>query len=189
MPFKIFWIGKNRTDGVSCGGLHMGTEVMRKRVVCVTVSRMFRASAARVFDAWLDPQRASQFLFTRPGQVIVRTEMDARVGGSYLFVARRDGRDIDHVGEYLEIDPPRRLVFTLRVPFVWTDDNRVTVEIVPVQDGCELTVTHEGVLEEHESGINSGWTHFLIGLETMLSPDGSESLQPPGRQQASKGLQ
>jgi uncharacterized protein YndB with AHSA1/START domain len=153
-------------------------------MVQVTVSRMFHASAARVFDAWLDPQRASQFLFTRPGQVIVRTQIDARVGGSYLFVARRDGRDIDHVGEYLEIDRPRRLVFTLRVPLVWTDDNRVTVEIVPVLDGCELTVTHEGVLEEHESGINSGWTHFLNGLETMLSPAGSEGVQLLGGQPA-----
>lgn len=135
--------------------------------ITVKVSRRFNATAERVFDAWLDPQSARQFLFTRPGQVIVRAKIDAQVGGSFLFVARRDGKDIDHIGKYLEIDRPRRLVFTLRVPTVWADDNRVAVDIVPLETGCELTVTHESVLEEHESRIESGWTQFLEGLETM----------------------
>lgn len=135
--------------------------------VTVKVSRRFNTTSERVFDAWLDPQRARQFLFTRPGQVIVRAEIDAQVGGSFLFVARRDGKDIDHIGKYLEIERPRRLVFTLRVPTVWADDNRIAVDIVRVGTGCELTVTHEGVLTEHESRIESGWTLFLDGLEKM----------------------
>ncbi len=133
----------------------------------VKVSRRFQTTADRVFDAWLDPQRARQFLFTRPGQVVVRAEIDAQVGGSFLFVARRDGKDIEHIGKYLEIDRPRRLVFTLRVPTVWASDNRVAVDIVPLEIGCELTVTHEGVLAQHESRIESGWTLFLEGLEEM----------------------
>ena len=131
----------------------------------VKVSRTLRAAPERVFTAWLDPNRARQFLFTRPSQVVVRAEIDARVGGSCLFVARRDGKDFEHVGEYLEIDPPRRLVFTLCVPAVWTDYNRVTVEFKPVEDGCEITITHEGVLSNHLTSINSGWATFLETLE------------------------
>jgi uncharacterized protein YndB with AHSA1/START domain len=133
----------------------------------VRVSRKFDASPERVFDAWLDPHRARQFLFIRPSQTVVRAEIDARVGGSFLFVVRRDGKDIDHIGKYLEIDRPRRLVFTLCVPTVWSDDNRVTVEIVPLKTGCELTVTHEGVLPEHESSILNGWTTFLDRLHAL----------------------
>jgi uncharacterized protein YndB with AHSA1/START domain len=143
----------------------------------VKVSRRFNATAERAFDAWLDPERARQFLFTRPGQVIVRAEIDARVGGSFLFVARRDGNDIDHVGNYLEIDRPRRLAFTLCVPSVWADDNRVTVEIVPLPMGCELTVTHEGVLPEHESPIESGWIQFLESLQSLELRTGSDKAQ------------
>jgi uncharacterized protein YndB with AHSA1/START domain len=112
---------------------------------------------------------ARQFLFTHPWQTVVRAEIDARVGGSFLFVARRDGKDIDHVGKYLEIDRPRRLVFTLCVPVVWADDNRVVIEIVPLEKGCELTLTHEGVLPEHKDRIQSGWTAFLEGLEALTS--------------------
>jgi uncharacterized protein YndB with AHSA1/START domain len=145
--------------------------------VTVKVSRWFDATAERVFDAWLDPQRARQFLFTREGQVIIRAEIDARVGGSFLFVARRDGSNIDHVGRYLEIDRPRRLVFTLCVPSVWSDDNRVTVDIVPRERGCELSVTHEGVLAEHEIRIESGWLQFLEGLETIELRSGSGDAQ------------
>ncbi|HWF47379.1 MAG TPA: SRPBCC domain-containing protein, partial [Bryobacteraceae bacterium] len=132
--------------------------------VTVRVSRQFNTTAERVFDAWLDPQRARQFLFTRSGQVVVHAEIDAQVGGSFLFVARRDGKDIDHIGKYLEIDRPRRLVFTLCVPSVWSDDNRIAVDIVPLETGCELTITHEGVLPEQESRIEGGWTLFLEGL-------------------------
>jgi uncharacterized protein YndB with AHSA1/START domain len=158
----------------------MGNDSKRKQTpVIVKVSRRFNTTAEHAFDAWLDPQMARQFLFTRPGQVVVRAEIDAQVGGSFLFVARRDGKDIEHIGKYLEIDRPRRLVFTLRVPIVWADDNRVSVEIVPIGTGCELTVTHEGVLAEHENRIQSGWTLFLERLETMESRTGSDN--PPSR--------
>lgn len=163
--------------------------------VTVKVSRRFNTTAERLFDAWLDPQRARQFLFTRPEQVVVRAEIDAQVGGAFLFVARRNGKDIEHIGKYLEIDRPRRIVFTLRVPAVWADNNRVTVEIVPLETGCELTVIHEGVLAEHESGIESGWTLFLDGLEkmdgleTMEPPSGSDDAQPPMREPRTTGTE
>ncbi|WP_335342470.1 SRPBCC domain-containing protein [Polycladomyces zharkentensis] len=43
---------------------------------------------------------------------VVRISLDPRVGGSFSFVVRRQGQEMDHVGEYLEIERPRRLVFT-----------------------------------------------------------------------------
>ncbi len=134
--------------------------------ITVTVSRRFKASPERVFDAWLDPQKARQFLFTAGSQYVVRAEIDARVGGSFLFVARRDGKDVDHIEEYLEIDRPRRLVFTLFVPTFLSEKHRVAIDIVPLESGCELTLTHEGVPPQHESAIFNGWTGFLEGLQT-----------------------
>jgi uncharacterized protein YndB with AHSA1/START domain len=142
--------------------------IQKPATLTVKVSRKFNTSAEHLFDAWLDPERARQFLFTRPGQVIVRAEIDARVGGSFLFVARRNGNDSDHIGKYLEIDRPRRLVFTLCVAATWRGDNRVSVEIVPHEAGCELTVTQEGVLPEHECPIELGWSEFLSLLHSVI---------------------
>src|SRR5262245_12202825 len=97
----------------------------------VRVRRRFSQSAERVFDAWLNPRLASRFLFATETGTMVRTEIDPRVGGRFTFVDRRDGQDVEHVGEYLEIDRPRRLVFSFGVPQFSAEMTRVTIEIAP----------------------------------------------------------
>ncbi len=133
----------------------------------LSVSRRFDASAERVFDAWLDPEKASRWLFATPTGRMVRVEIDPRVGGSFTFV-RRDGEDVEHVGEYLEIDRPRRLVFTFAVPRFSPVFTRVSVDIVPHGAGCELTLTHEGVPPEWAERTKEGWAGILGGLAGSL---------------------
>jgi uncharacterized protein YndB with AHSA1/START domain len=146
-------------------------------MMTVTVKRTFKASAERVFDAWLDPERARHFLFTHPGsQEIVRAEIDARVGGQYLFVARRNGKDSDHFGEYLEIERPRRLVFTLSVPTAWADISRIQIDVAPLESGCELTLTHQGVLARLAADVEEGWTSFLNLLPFQAVEENSQAV-------------
>lgn len=139
------------------------------QVVTVRVSRRFEASAERVFDAWLDPKRAGRWLFATPTGTMVRSEIDARVGGAFCFVDRRDGEDVEHVGKYLEIDRPRRLVFTFAVPKFSSVETRVSIDIVSQGTGCELTLVHEGVLPEYASGTQAGWTGILDRLAATAS--------------------
>jgi len=135
--------------------------------IVVRVARRFDAPAERVFDAWLDPGRAGRFLFATPTGRMVRTDIDARVGGAFCFTDRRDGEDVDHVGTYLEIDRPRRLVFTFAVPKYSPQVTRVTIDIVPAGSGCELTLTHENVLPEWAAQTEAGWTRILEGLASL----------------------
>jgi len=134
----------------------------------VRVTRRFTASAERVFGAWLDPQKAGKWLFATPSGQMVRVEIEARVGGSFCFTDRREGEDIEHIGEYLEIDRPRRLVFTFTVPKYSQESTRVTVDIIPQGAGCELTLTHDGVLPDYAGRTEVGWAGILDRLAATL---------------------
>jgi uncharacterized protein YndB with AHSA1/START domain len=133
----------------------------------VCVQHHFSASPERVFNAWLDPEKARRFLFATAAGQMVRVEIDPRVGGRFTFTDRRDGEDVDHTGEYLEIDRPRRLVFTFAVPKDSSLVTRVTIEIEPMDGGCELTLTHEGVLPEYAERGVEGWSRILAGLAAI----------------------
>jgi len=134
----------------------------------VQVTRRFSASAERVFDAWLDPNTAGKWLFATPTGKLGKVKIDARVGGSYLIVECREGTDVEHIGEYLEMDRPRRLVFTLKVPKYSQEITKVTVEIRALESGCELTLTHEGVLPDYIASTTSGWNMILDQLSATL---------------------
>ena len=136
--------------------------------VNLRVTHHFSAVPERVFDAWLDPEKTKKFLFTTPTGQMVRVEIDARAGGKFRITDRRDGEDVDHVGEYLEIDRPRRLVFTFTVPKYSTASTMVTIEIVPKGSGCVLTLTHEGVLPEWADATKGGWAGILAALAAEL---------------------
>jgi uncharacterized protein YndB with AHSA1/START domain len=85
-----------------------------KTPIQVCVTRRFDAAPDRVFDAWLNPELIRAWMFGPAvrGEEVVRITNDPRVGGSFSFVVRRQGEEINHVGEYLEIQRPWRLVFT-----------------------------------------------------------------------------
>ncbi len=100
--------------------------------VKVSVTRHFDASPERVFDAWLDPELIGKWMFgpALREEEVLRIVADARVGGSFSFLVRRQGQEIDHVGKYREIDRPRRLVFTWGIAGESEDESLVIIEIV-----------------------------------------------------------
>jgi uncharacterized protein YndB with AHSA1/START domain len=80
------------------------------------MTRRFDAAPERMFDAWTDPSLAHGWLFTTPESESHGAETDLRVGGAWKIVDRRGGADYTATGQYLEIDRPRRLVFTFGMP-------------------------------------------------------------------------
>ncbi len=134
----------------------------------VRVQHRFSAPAETVFDAWLNPSTAGKFLFATKAGEMVRVEIDPHVGGSFIFVDRRGGEDIEHVGQYLEISRPRRLVFSFAVPKYWNEHTRVSIDIAPMNTECQLTLLHENVLTDYADRTQSGWGEILNALEREL---------------------
>ena len=138
------------------------------------VTRQFSASPQRVFDAWLDSKTAAHWLFATPTGQITCVEIDPRAGGWFYVVERRNGKNIDHMGEYLEMVRPRRLVFILYAEKYSLDFERVTVLFSPHGAGCELSLTHETTPELADQ-ISRDWTHGLDRLAAMLSGTGRDA--------------
>ena len=158
-------IGTSALAGADGQGRRSQPEKQPRR--SVRVARRYAASPARVFDAWLDPAVARQWLFATAWHPLAHVEIDARVEGSFCFVDRQDAVDgTRYTGEYLEITPPQRLVFTLSL--AKHVETRVTVEIAPLAKGCRLTLLHENVPRDHAGAMHGRWTGILFGLGAML---------------------
>jgi uncharacterized protein YndB with AHSA1/START domain len=93
-----------------------------------------------------------------------------------------DGTRVLGEGQNLEVDPPRRLVQSMRA--LWGEDvksegtSRVTWEIEPVGDSCRLLVTHDQLREGANDQLYGGWPMILSGLKTLLET--GELLTTPG---------
>lgn len=136
------------------------------------VVRHFKVPAERVFDAWLAPEQIGQWMFGPNIRVeeVVSLKVQPRIGGTFAFVVRREGKQLDHVGEYLELQRPHRLVFNWRIVQAGGEPSRVFIDIVPKPHGCELTLVHEMAPEwaDFVKRSEEGWAKMLTALEKTL---------------------
>ncbi len=126
-------------------------------------------------EAITDPDTRARYHFG------VRVQSNWLPGSTYQHI--HPGAPTSLVdGENLEVDPPRRLVQTMR--FTWDDNvraegtSRVTWEIEQFGDTCQPTVTHDQLREGADPHLHGGWTMVLSGLKTWLEP--GHELTTPG---------
>jgi uncharacterized protein YndB with AHSA1/START domain len=136
--------------------------------VTVEAKRHLNAAPEKVYDAWLNPKTAGKWLFATPEGHMVRVEIDPVVGGKFVFVERRGGENTEHVGEFLDLERPSRIVFNVTVPKYSSTQTRVEVDLVPVDGGCEVTILHDGVFQDFARRTIQGWLQVLAALEASL---------------------
>ena len=124
----------------------------------IRVRRRIAAPAQVLFDAWLDPESVGAWM--RPfdtARTVAQT--DPVVGGVYrIDMYQPDGQVVEHVGKYVEIDPPRRLVFTWASPATQHKDSLVTIEFIESEGATEVSLTHEQLPEYMAQAHVGGWT-------------------------------
>ena len=134
----------------------------------IEIVQRFAASAEQVFAAWLDSTTAGRWLFATASRPLDEVVIDARVGGSFRFVQRQRGRVSGYVGQYLEIVFPRRLAFTLQSSDRPEGVSRVTIDIAPCAQGCELALAHALVAPDDLERAEGRWLGILYGLAETL---------------------
>ena len=134
-----------------------------------------KTTAERLWEAITDPEIRSKYNFG------ARVASDWTPGSS-IEMSAMDGAFPLGDGEVVEVDPPRRLVQTMRA--LWSDDvksegfSRVTWDIEPVGDSCRLTVTHDQLRDGANDELYGGWPMIVSGLKTWLET--GELLTTPG---------
>ena len=137
------------------------------------IKRFINAPRARVYAAWTDPAQLKEWW----GPETVRTRnfaADVRVGGKYRWdLINQEDEEMSVFGEYRELVPEKKIVFTWK----WDDDdvweNRnsvVTVELFDAAGGTELHLRHEQLPStESRDRHNEGWNSVLDRLEKFFS--------------------
>ena len=131
----------------------------------VTLRRIFNAPIDRVFDAWTKAEVLADW-FGPAGYTVTRAEVDLRLGGKYLIVLQSPaGGTIKHFGEYVEVTPPEKLVFT------WLLENQackggenqcaetlVSIDFRRINQTTEIRLVHERLPnKEAYDGHEFGW--------------------------------
>ncbi|MEN8145000.1 MAG: SRPBCC domain-containing protein [Gemmatimonadota bacterium] len=134
----------------------------------VNIERVFAASPEEVFDAWLDLDLLRDWFCG--GKAHVRlVEVDPQVGGAYRIVMSDGEREWDHSGTYLELDRPRRLVFTWHTPSTNFKETLVTVTLEGDGDGTRLRLRHESLPADMVEAHHKGWAELLEKLAMTLA--------------------
>jgi uncharacterized protein YndB with AHSA1/START domain len=153
--------------------------------ITVRISRSFDHSPVRLFAAFTEPALASRWMWAGLGSQPY-AQIDLRVGGRYRIAITADPDDDTWPGDeramrgvYLEIEPNRRLIYTLHWdadvgynrPCLESIDEAVIVDFREADAGCSLTFTHVGLpgdaksAEAHAQGVQASFDVLTAVLD------------------------
>jgi uncharacterized protein YndB with AHSA1/START domain len=150
----------------------------------ITITRTFNAPRELVWRAWTEPEHFMRWWgpehYTSPV-----AKMDLRVGGTYLASIRSpEGQDFYSTGEYREITPPERLVFTdafadaegnvvpasyYGMEGEWPNNILITVTLEEENGRTRLTMRQDGIpTGEMGEQMAAGWNEYFDKLAAAL---------------------
>ncbi len=148
------------------------------------VERTFEAPIDQVWKMWVEPEQFASW-YGPPGAVIPTCEMDVELSGRRFIAMEMEGPNgamqMYFVGEFVEIDPPTRLVYseslanadgspqdTSAMPPGAPTSTQVIVELTDVGGtSTEVIVRHVGIPADSPGAM--GWQLALGKLAARLA--------------------
>ncbi|MFF0743555.1 SRPBCC domain-containing protein [Streptomyces sp. NPDC004111] len=141
----------------------------------IDLSRVFDAPGERVYEAWTEPERFAGW-FGAPLDVPVSgVLLDVRPGGAWhATTVAPDGAELPFWGEYQEVVPPRRLMFTLadRSSDDGAEGELVVVTFEDLGDGRTAMRFQQlggNLGGEGYARAEAGWSRFFDHLADQLA--------------------
>ena len=140
----------------------------------IHLHRVLKAPPEKVYRAFLDADALRRWL-PPYGFLCSVDHVDAKVGGTFRmsFKNYTTGQAHSFGGEFLEIEPHRKLVYTDR----FDDPNlpgeiKVTVALTEVFCGTDIKIEQAGIPDMiPEAACYLGWQESLLQLANVVEPD------------------
>ncbi len=131
--------------------------------IAASPERVFRAIASREIVDW----------WVRPGVFDTREwRGDVRVGGRWQASGVARGEPYTLEGEFLEVDPPRRLVHTWQRAGFPVPPTTVTYLLEPIAGGTRLTLMQTGfTVPAMMEDFSTGWDTSFARLVELLAAE------------------
>jgi uncharacterized protein YndB with AHSA1/START domain len=157
----------------------INNEVQKPDDATLIVRRMLNAPLERAFRAWTSAEHIRHWMRPEPGMTVPLATVDLRVGGKYrIQMTKGDGEFFTAVGEFREVKPPERLVYT----WDWEKDGSgtefgevegkptlITVEFRPRGGQTEFVLTHTrfAAVQSRDNHAR-GWSSIADSLAAYL---------------------
>jgi uncharacterized protein YndB with AHSA1/START domain len=151
----------------------MGSNSMKSETYDLKVESVLDAPHDEVFRAWTTPESLKHWYRPFDDWSIPVAEVDLTIGGAYRFgFSSPEGKPFYEVGEFREIGPPERLVYTTRFEGAFgeqPEETLVTVEFDDLGDKTRVRVAQQGYLRAKDRDDHQrGWPNFLERLGQFL---------------------
>jgi len=135
----------------------------------LSLTRIFPVAPEKVWRAWTDPHALKRWFGPDEGEVST-AQTDVRVGGRFHIVfSTLDGEQHDVSGEYREVQPYTRLVFTWAWKSTPERESLVTLSFRPSGTGTEFNMLHAQFFDVAARDRHAfGWGGAFVKLERFL---------------------
>lgn len=144
----------------------------------LVLTRLIDAPAEKIYAAWTQPDLLTQWFAPKPWST-PRAVLDVRVGGaSVVTMADENGTEYPNPGQYLEVVPNEKLVFTDAYVGDWEPSGKpfMTVIITLTPEGGKTRYTAlarhwtaEDRKTHEQMGFHDGWGICADQMEALLA--------------------
>jgi uncharacterized protein YndB with AHSA1/START domain len=158
----------------------INNEVEKPDDATLIVRRILNTTPERAFQVWTTPEHIQQWMRPEPGMLVPLARMDLRVGGKFRIQMKKpDGEFFTAAGEFREVKPPERLVYT----WAWEKDGSgtefgevaglptlMTLEFLPHGQQTELVLTHSRFASvESRDNHARGWSRVAESFAEFVN--------------------
>jgi uncharacterized protein YndB with AHSA1/START domain len=142
----------------------------------LTFTRVFDAPRELVFKVWTDPYHVAQW-WGPHGFAIPVCNVDARQGGRFdVHMQGEDGTILPSVGEFFEVVPPKRIIFSSNLEDGHGNRLIEVVNTITLEEEGSKTMMRLHVkvtravpeVADRVGGMEAGWTESLQRFEAEI---------------------